>query len=93
MCGSWPGNSGSETWTASNRFQRTALRAAAAQCMPEHLVGAEDGRATERHGSGTFATDGVSFDGVDMFQFDDAGLISRVRAFWERSSLHRHNEP
>lgn len=49
--------------------------------MPEYLVGAEDGRATERHGSRTFATDGVSFDGVDMFQFDDAGLISRVRAF------------
>lgn len=37
--------------------------------------------------------DPVSFDGVDVFQFDDAGLISRVRAFWERSSLHRHNEP
>lgn len=31
----------------------------------------------------------VSFDGVDVFQFDDAGLISSVRAFWERSSLHR----
>jgi hypothetical protein len=31
----------------------------------------------------------VSFDGVDVFQFDDAGLICSVRAFWERSSLHR----
>jgi len=31
----------------------------------------------------------VSFDGVDVFQFDDAGLISSVRAFWERGSLHR----
>jgi len=31
----------------------------------------------------------VSFDGVDVFQFDEAGLISSVRAFWERSSLHR----
>jgi len=31
----------------------------------------------------------VSFDGVDVFQFDDAGLISSVRAFWERTSLHR----
>ena len=31
----------------------------------------------------------VSFDGVDAFQFDDAGLISSVRAFWQRSSLHR----
>jgi SnoaL-like domain len=29
----------------------------------------------------------VSFDGVDVFQLDDAGLISSVRAFWERSSL------
>jgi hypothetical protein len=31
----------------------------------------------------------VSFDGVDVFQFDDAGLIRSVRAYWERSSLHR----
>jgi steroid delta-isomerase len=31
----------------------------------------------------------VSFDGVDVLQFDDAGLISSVQAFWERSSLHR----
>jgi steroid delta-isomerase len=31
----------------------------------------------------------VSFDGVDVFEFDDAGLISRVRAFWERTSLQR----
>jgi len=31
----------------------------------------------------------VSFNGVDVFQFDDAGLISSVRAFWERTSLHR----
>jgi hypothetical protein len=31
----------------------------------------------------------VSFDGVDVFQFDDAGLITSVRALWERSSLHR----
>ena len=31
----------------------------------------------------------VSFDGVDVFQFDEAGLISSVRAFWERSSVHR----
>ena len=29
----------------------------------------------------------VSFTGVDVFQFDDAGHISSVRAFWERSSL------
>jgi hypothetical protein len=31
----------------------------------------------------------VSFDGVDVLQFDDAGLITSVRAFWERSSLPR----
>ena len=31
----------------------------------------------------------ISFDGVDVFQLDDAGLIASVRAFWERSSLHR----
>lgn len=31
----------------------------------------------------------VSFDGVDVFQFDAAGLISSVRAFWERSSIRR----
>ena len=31
----------------------------------------------------------VSFDGVDVFEFNDAGLISSVRAFWERSSLRR----
>ena len=31
----------------------------------------------------------VSFDGVDVFQFDDGDLISSVRAFWERTSLHR----
>ena len=30
----------------------------------------------------------VSFDGVDVFQFDDAGLIGSDRAFWERSALH-----
>jgi steroid delta-isomerase len=31
----------------------------------------------------------VSFDGVDVFQFDDAGLISSVRAFWGRASSSR----
>jgi hypothetical protein len=31
----------------------------------------------------------VSFAGVDVFQFDDAGLISSVRAFWKRGSLQR----
>jgi limonene-1,2-epoxide hydrolase len=31
----------------------------------------------------------VSFDGVDVFQFDEAGLIRSVRAFWQRDSLHR----
>jgi hypothetical protein len=31
----------------------------------------------------------VSFDGVDVFRFDEADLISSVRAFWERSSLRR----
>jgi hypothetical protein len=31
----------------------------------------------------------VSFDGVDVFQFDDAGRISSVRAFWHRGSLQR----
>src|SRR6266404_1753376 len=30
-----------------------------------------------------------SFDGVDVFQFEDAGLISSVRAFWERTSPQR----
>ena len=34
----------------------------------------------------------VSFDGVDVFHFDDAGVINRVRAFWERSSLHRQSQ-
>jgi uncharacterized protein (TIGR02246 family) len=31
----------------------------------------------------------VSFRGVDLFQFDDSGLISSVRAFWQRDSLQR----
>jgi steroid delta-isomerase len=31
----------------------------------------------------------ASFDGVDVFQFDDSGLITRVRAFWQRDSIHR----
>ena len=31
----------------------------------------------------------VSFDGVDVFRFDDAGRISSVRAFWQRGSLQR----
>jgi hypothetical protein len=31
----------------------------------------------------------VSFAGVDVFQFGDAGLISSVRAFWQRGSLQR----
>jgi steroid Delta-isomerase len=34
----------------------------------------------------------VSFDGVDVFRFDEAGLISSVRAFWERTSLHRQSQ-
>jgi hypothetical protein len=34
----------------------------------------------------------VSFDGVDVFRFDEAGLISSVRAFWERASLHRQSQ-
>ena len=31
----------------------------------------------------------VSVDGVDVFQFDDTGLISGVRALRERSSHQR----
>lgn len=31
----------------------------------------------------------VSFDGVDVFQFDAAGRIRGVRAYWQRGSLHR----
>jgi len=31
----------------------------------------------------------VSFDGVDVFRFDDSGLIDSVRAFWDRDSLLR----
>jgi hypothetical protein len=31
----------------------------------------------------------VWFDGVDVLHFDDAGVINRVHAFSERSSLHR----
>ena len=38
--------------------------------------------------NGVTAEGPVSFDGVDVFWFGDAGLISSVRAFWERSSLH-----
>lgn len=33
-----------------------------------------------------------SFDGVDVFRFDEAGLISSVRAFWERSWLGRRSQ-
>ena len=39
--------------------------------------------------NGVTADGAVSFDGVDVFQFDDAGRISSVRAFWHRGSLQR----
>jgi steroid delta-isomerase len=33
-------------------------------------------------------TDGkVSFDGVDVFEFDDSGRIASVRAYWDRSAM------
>ena len=31
----------------------------------------------------------VSFDGVDLFHFDESDRITSVRAFWQRASLHR----
>src|SRR6185369_12726515 len=31
----------------------------------------------------------VSFDGVDLFHFDEGDRITSVRAFWQRASLHR----
>jgi len=42
--------------------------------------------------NGVTAGSAVSFDGVDVFRFDDAGLISSVRAFWQRGSLWRQLE-
>jgi steroid Delta-isomerase len=42
--------------------------------------------------NGVTAGSAVSFDGVDVFRFDDAGLISSVRAFWQRGSLRRQLE-
>ena len=42
--------------------------------------------------NGVTAGGAVSFDGVDVFRFDDAGLISSVRAFWQRDSLRRQLE-
>ena len=31
----------------------------------------------------------LSFSGVDVFRFDEAGLIRSVRAFWDRDALDR----
>jgi steroid Delta-isomerase len=31
----------------------------------------------------------ITFDGVDVFAFDDAARIVSVRAFWERGRIHR----
>lgn len=39
--------------------------------------------------NGVTEEDAVSFDGVDVFQFDDSGPVGLVRAFWQRGSLHR----
>jgi len=39
--------------------------------------------------NGVVAGGAVSFEGVDVFRFDDAGLISSVRAFWDRDALQR----
>lgn len=30
----------------------------------------------------------VTFDGVDVFRFDNDGRITNVRALWERGPLH-----
>jgi len=30
----------------------------------------------------------VSFNGVDLFHFDEGDLITSVRAFWQRASLY-----
>jgi steroid delta-isomerase len=35
----------------------------------------------------------VSFDGVDVFQFAEAGLVSCVRAFWKCTSLQHQIQP
>jgi uncharacterized protein (TIGR02246 family) len=38
--------------------------------------------------SGVTSEGAVSFDGVDVFCFDDAARITSVRAFWDRAALH-----
>lgn len=42
--------------------------------------------------NGKRAEGSVSFHGVDVFRFDEAGRILRVRAFWERAALRAQLE-
>jgi steroid delta-isomerase len=38
--------------------------------------------------NGTTPEGAVSFNGVDLFHFDESDRITSVRAFWQRASLH-----
>lgn len=43
--------------------------------------------------NGVTSDGAVTFDGVDVFRFDDDARITSVRAFWDRSALHAQLKP
>jgi steroid Delta-isomerase len=42
--------------------------------------------------NGATSEGAVSFNGVDVFHFDDSGRITSIRAFWQRAPLHAQFE-
>jgi steroid delta-isomerase len=70
-------------------WDREMARYQSIEIVPREIFVIDDEAAMVWTINGVTDQGPVSFDGVDVFQFDDAGLISSVRAFWERTSLHR----
>lgn len=57
------------------------------EIVPRDIFVVGDEAAMEWTINAVTARGGVTFAGVDVFTFDDAGRIARVRAYWERTRV------
>ncbi|HEX3526532.1 MAG TPA: SgcJ/EcaC family oxidoreductase [Thermoanaerobaculia bacterium] len=57
------------------------------EIVPRNIFVVGDEAAMEWTINAVTARGGVTFGGVDVFTFDDAGRIASVRAYWERARL------
>jgi len=70
-------------------WDRAMARYQSIEILPRHICVIGHEAAMVWTINGVTEEGAVSFDGVDVFQFDDTGLICSVRAFWDRGSLQR----